>query len=135
MERIKRSYELMLDFYGAQLVDWKTGELARTSNYEACFDNLNARFHNYLRITRVLKWLGEMHLEHLKLGFLVFFANEAVFLKTIPRAAQSLENFWLATLKQDAEVESVVRFIEQDMTWEEALALVRRPQERGLVPA
>jgi hypothetical protein len=135
MERVKRSYALMLDFYGARMVDWNTGELARTRNYEACFGNLNARFHNYLRITRVLKWLGEMNLEHLKLGFLVFFANEAIFRKTIPRAAQSLESFWLATLKQDAELEAVVSFIKQDMTWEEALALVRRPQDRGLPPS
>ena len=90
MERVKRSYALMLDFYGAKVVDWQTGELERSSNYRACFNNLNARSHNYLRITRILKWLGEMNLEHLKFGFLVFFANEAVNLKSIRNAAQVL---------------------------------------------
>ena len=88
MERVKRSYLLILDFYGAEVVDWQTGELERSGNCQACFNNLNSRSHNYLRITRILKWLGEMALEHLKLGFLVFFANEAFFLKNIPKAAQ-----------------------------------------------
>jgi hypothetical protein len=27
MERVKKSYELMLDFYGAEMADWSTGTL------------------------------------------------------------------------------------------------------------
>lgn len=213
MERVKRSYVLMLDFYGAKVVDWQTGELERSSNYRVCFKNLNSRAHNYLRITRLLKWLGEMNLEHLKFAFLVFFANEAVIVKSIPKAAQvgqqpakpdaaawlhpsllaaredrfararcplardprqgraamepancvpppldrgvlsrlhgclvlgpsdavvfacdqSLEGFWLATLKQDNELRSAVKFVRHEMTLREALELVRAPQRRGEV--
>ena len=55
------------------------------------------RFHNYLRITRILKWLGEMNLEHLKFGFLVFFAQEAIHLRTIPNVAKV--SLFLARLK------------------------------------
>ena len=188
MERVKRSYLLILDFYGAEVVDWQTGELVRSGNCQARFTNLNSRSHNYLRITRILKWLGEMALEHLKLGFLVFFANEAIFLKNIPKAtqvgmrcvkqpycsaaagsclaqmrdprapdpllalgrlvacvrapgpadapegllvSQSLEGFWLGTLKKDSELEAAVKLVRGEMTVEEALALVRAPQERG----
>ena len=131
IERVKRSYELILDFWGAKVVDWRTGELQRAENFKQCFSNLNARSHNYLRITRILKWLGEMDLEHLKLGFLVFFAREAILLKTIPNAAQSLENYWLGTLRQDAELASAVKFVRKRMSFEDALRLVQQPEERG----
>jgi hypothetical protein len=58
--RVKRSYELMLGFYGAQVEDWSRGTLRRTSNYKDRFRNLDQRMHNYLRITRILKFLGEV---------------------------------------------------------------------------
>jgi hypothetical protein len=89
---------MMLDFYGARLVDWETGgapapqaaarcsteqqngmarsalparadarrvagELARGDAWRERFANLCARPHNFLRITRILKCLGEVGLE------------------------------------------------------------------------
>jgi len=131
IERVKKSYELILDFYGANVVDWQTGELERTQGYARRFINLNTRFHNYLRITRILKWLGEMNLEHLKFSFLVFFAQEAIFLSTIPKAAKSLEDFWLATLRDDTELELAVHFVDGSITFEKAMSLVRHPEKRG----
>ena len=60
--RIIKSYELMLDFYGMVLEDKKTGKISRSKNFRPRYDNLNNCFHNYLRITRILKCLGEVGL-------------------------------------------------------------------------
>ena len=73
--RIIKSYELMLDFYGMQL-DRTTGAVSRNSDYRNRYSNLNMRGHNFLRITRILKCLGEVGLEHFKLPWLKHLATE-----------------------------------------------------------
>ena len=83
MRRIRRSYEMMLGFYGAELEDWSTGLLRRAPNYKERFRNLDSRSHNYLRITRILKFLGEVGLERLKLPFLAFWAREVLVEKSL----------------------------------------------------
>lgn len=40
IERLLRSYRLMLDFYGMKLVNAETGLLERSSNYSARYRNL-----------------------------------------------------------------------------------------------
>ena len=40
-ERLLKSYKMMLGFYGLELVDDKTGEVKRASNWQERFDNLN----------------------------------------------------------------------------------------------
>ena len=61
-ERMKRSYAMMMRFYGADVVNFVTGELRRSENFRERLDNLNQRAHNWLRVSRVLKWLGEVSL-------------------------------------------------------------------------
>ena len=41
MERLLRSYEMMLGFYGIQLVDRQTGQVQRADNWRERFHNLN----------------------------------------------------------------------------------------------
>lgn len=40
VERLKRSYQLMLGFYGMELVSDETGELRRAANWQGRFRNL-----------------------------------------------------------------------------------------------
>ncbi|KAG7263839.1 hypothetical protein CRUP_013068, partial [Coryphaenoides rupestris] len=61
--RLVESYELMLGFYGIQLVDRETGEVKRADNWKERFGNLERNMHNNLRITRILKSLGELGFE------------------------------------------------------------------------
>ena len=75
-KRLLSSYRMMLDFYGMQLADPKTGRVVRGANYRARYAHLNRSTHNYLRITRILKCLGELGQEHLKLGFLLLIVRE-----------------------------------------------------------
>ena len=111
MERVLRSYRLILGFYGAELVDEATGELRRADNYVERFDNLNRFGHNYLRITRILKFLGEMGLERLKLPFLTFFVREVAVERRIPNCRRSLESFWIPTLRSDDELIACLRYL------------------------
>lgn len=93
----------MLDFYGMRLKDRETGELERTEDYKARYRNLNTSSHNYLRITRILKSLGELGYEHLKYNFLLFVAKEVWENGELKNTKSSLENYWSGTLRDDAQ--------------------------------
>jgi len=86
-----KSYEMMLDFYGMRLKDKETGEVERANNWKERFQHLNHFMHNYLRITRILKCLGEMQLEHLKAPFVQFFLHEII-------SEQTLITVWTVVL-------------------------------------
>ena len=103
LERVIKSYQLMLDFYGMHLVSKETGLLDRAlppRYFAPRYRNLVREWrmtalllrfdlttpshylstqgssHNYLRISRILKCLSEMGLEHLNAGFLLHVLNE-----------------------------------------------------------
>ena len=58
--RAIKSYKLILGFYGVELVNIDSGSLRRAENFKDRYQNLNMKIHNYLRITRILKFLGGM---------------------------------------------------------------------------
>ncbi|XP_059152748.1 uncharacterized protein LOC131938652 isoform X2 [Physella acuta] len=113
MRRVLKSYRLMLDFYGMELVDESTGKLKRSDNYKECFHNLSWSSHNYLRITRILKSLGELGYEHLKKPFLEFVLHEALKEKTLTKTLSSCESYWIGTVKNDDEREELYQMIEK----------------------
>jgi hypothetical protein len=45
---------------------------------------------------------------------------------------QSLQGFWLATLRDDAELSQAVKFVTKKMSFDEVMELVRHPEARGL---
>ena len=66
-----------------------------------CLTDLHAcaasnRGHNYLRITRILKSLGLLGLEHLKLPWLQFLVQEIFVHGQLPRAADSCRHYWVS---------------------------------------
>lgn len=67
--RLIASYCLMLEFYGMRLIDENTGEIGRGPNWQARYTFLNTSMHNFLRITRILKCLGELGLDHYQAPF------------------------------------------------------------------
>jgi hypothetical protein len=106
-ERFLVSYDLMLDFYGMRrlVVDRgaDTGALARSSNWQARYHNLNTSGHNYLRITRILKCLGEMGFEHFKLPFLTHVYEEIILYGELEHCWSSAERYWAPTLRLPAD--------------------------------
>ncbi len=69
--------------------------------------------HNYLRITRILKCLGEFVYEHLKAPFIRFVLREAIVERTLPRTLDSCKNYWIQVLRDDKEREEVTEYIKE----------------------
>lgn len=67
------------------------------------YDHLNSSFHNYLRISRILKALGEFGFERFKVKWVEFLITEALENKVLPNTISSLQRFWVATLRRKDE--------------------------------
>ncbi|XP_069099283.1 opioid growth factor receptor isoform X2 [Pleurodeles waltl] len=109
-ERFVRAYKLMLDFYGIELLDEQTGKLVRAQNYDCCFQNLNWHSHNNLRITRILKCLGEMGYEHFQVKLVKFFLKETLKERTLPSVKQSALDYFLFTVRDRQERRRLVHY-------------------------
>ena len=60
-------------------------------------------YHNYLRITRILKSLGELGYEHFQAPFVKFIIEEACENQTLnERVLGSCTDYWLGTVKDDS---------------------------------
>lgn len=112
--RVVKSYRLMLNFYGYNLVDETTGELKQNENHDERITNMIQKPHNYRRVTRILKCLGEVGFEHLKLGFCLMLwqsANSNLSISTNSMKETALD-FWFKTLRDQNDrdtIDDVVR--------------------------
>ncbi|NXG05628.1 OGFR factor, partial [Sakesphorus luctuosus] len=110
MERFVRAYELMLRFYGIILVNKKTGELKRAENWAERFDNLDSFSHNNLRITRILKCLGEMGYEDYQAHLVKFFLTETLVEKKLPNVTRSALDYFLFTIRSKEKRRELVHY-------------------------
>lgn len=116
MRRIVRAYSMMLDFYGMRLQSEETGLVGRAlppGSYSARYVNLLFAPHNNLRISRILKCLSELGLEHLNAGFLLHVLNEQsehAELKT-PFIRDSMDRWWANCIRNDRDREWVTQVI------------------------
>ena len=85
----------MLGFYGIQLEDLDTGALCRAQNFQPGFYNLNSHRHNNLRITRIVKSLGELGLEHYQAPPVCFFLEETLVQHQLPSVCQSFLDYFM----------------------------------------
>eukprot|EP00475_Leptophrys_vorax_P029523 TRINITY_DN4344_c0_g1_i1.p1 TRINITY_DN4344_c0_g1~~TRINITY_DN4344_c0_g1_i1.p1 ORF type:complete len:325 (-),score=76.58 TRINITY_DN4344_c0_g1_i1:70-1002(-) len=114
-ERLLNSYAMMLRFYGFQLVDRTTGAVALLEDEtlrRQRLSNLNNRSHNFLRITRILKCLGELGFESFKKYWLEALIQEALETRKLSKAARSCKEYWIATLKDDTERERLLKYFD-----------------------
>ena len=119
--RMRKAYEMMLHFYGMRLVDKATGEIARADHYRPRYRHLNHSFHNYLRITRILKSLGELGYEHYKWPFLKFILAEIFEHGQLTNTKRSCLNFWSQVLRREEEQNEMRRVVEEYMEAERRL--------------
>ncbi|XP_007952900.1 opioid growth factor receptor [Orycteropus afer afer] len=110
MERFVQAYELMLGFYGVELEDRATGAVRRAHNYHKCFQNLNWRTHNNLRITRILKSLGELGLEHYQAPLARFFLEETLVRRQLPAVRQSALDYFVFAVRCRRQRRALLRF-------------------------
>eukprot|EP01012_Entosiphon_sulcatum_P003611 TRINITY_DN11204_c0_g1_i1.p1 TRINITY_DN11204_c0_g1~~TRINITY_DN11204_c0_g1_i1.p1 ORF type:complete len:230 (+),score=35.66 TRINITY_DN11204_c0_g1_i1:66-755(+) len=106
--RFINSYKLMLDFYGMRLLSHHTGAVGLkeqqvgAAGWRARLDNFERKPHNFLRLTRVLKSLGEFGFEHYKLPLLLLLI-ELVHKKHLHTCESSLRRYWIPTLRNSGE--------------------------------
>ncbi|XP_067303092.1 opioid growth factor receptor isoform X2 [Pseudorasbora parva] len=108
--RLLDSYELMLGFYGIQLLNRETGEVKRAENWRERFANLERNMHNNLRITRILKSLGELGFEHFQAPLVRFFLEETLVRKTLSGVKRSVLDYFLFAVRDKRERRKLVRF-------------------------
>ncbi|XP_051008933.1 opioid growth factor receptor-like protein 1 isoform X3 [Acomys russatus] len=117
-EAIRRfilAYKMMLEFFGIKLID-KTGNVARAVNWQERFQHLNESQHNYLRITRILKSLGELGYENFKSPLVKFILHEALVENTIPNIKQSALEYFVYTIRDRRERRKLLRFAQKHYT-------------------
>ncbi|CAI9722424.1 growth factor receptor 1 [Octopus vulgaris] len=90
-DRVKRSFHLMLDFYGMSMTGDCQFALSLSSNDR--IKNLKESPHNFLRITRILTALGEFGLRREQKNWLRFLEG-MVKRGILKEADYSLNNFW-----------------------------------------
>ncbi|XP_061601363.1 opioid growth factor receptor-like protein 1 [Cololabis saira] len=110
--RFLAAYSLMLDFYGVRLLD-KSGNVARASNWKERFQHLNESHHNYLRITRILKSLGELGYEAFKAPLVRLFLEESLCAGTLPNMQHSVLEYFVYTVRLPATRRRLLRFARQ----------------------
>uniref|UniRef100_A0A8C1YK52 Opioid growth factor receptor n=1 Tax=Cyprinus carpio TaxID=7962 RepID=A0A8C1YK52_CYPCA len=107
--RLLDSYELMLGFYGIQLLSRESGEVKRAENWRERFANLERNMHNNLRITRILKSLGELGFEHFQAPLVRFFLEETLIRKTLSSVKRSVLDYFLFAVRDKRERRKLVR--------------------------
>ncbi|XP_014792522.1 PREDICTED: opioid growth factor receptor-like protein 1 isoform X2 [Calidris pugnax] len=112
IRRFLLAYKMMLEFFGIKLID-KTGNVARAANWQERFQHLNESQHNYLRITRILKSLGELGYESFKSPLVKFILHEALVEDTIPNIKQSALEYFVYTIRDRRERRKLLRFAQQ----------------------
>ena len=109
--RLRKSYELMLHFYGMKLKDAESGEIERGDDWRNRYRHLNSSFHNYLRITRILKCLGECGFEHYKWPFLQHVLTEIYVNGQLANCKRSCLQFWSQVLRRVDDQETMRAFV------------------------
>ncbi|XP_060692163.1 opioid growth factor receptor-like protein 1 [Hemiscyllium ocellatum] len=112
-QRLIKVYEIMLDFYGIKLVNRKTGAVKRAPHWKERFDNLNQRSHNNLRITRILKCLGEMGFEHYQPPLVKFFLTETLVHNQLPNVKESVLDYFLYTIRSKIERRKLILYAQK----------------------
>ncbi|XP_061650914.1 opioid growth factor receptor [Phyllopteryx taeniolatus] len=108
--RLVESYELMLGFYGIRLVNKEIGEVTRAENWKERFGNLERNMHNNLRITRILKSLGELGFEHYQAPLVHFFLEETLVKKNLSSVKRSVLDYFLFAVLDKQKRQELVRF-------------------------
>ncbi|XP_074503088.1 opioid growth factor receptor-like protein 1 [Sebastes fasciatus] len=128
--RFLAAYSLMLDFYGVKLLD-KSGNVSRAPNWRERFQHLNESQHNYLRITRILKSLGELGYEAFKAPLVRLFLEETLCHNTLPNMQHSVLEYFVYTIRLPATRRHLLRYARQHYRPAHAFLWGPSPKRRG----
>ena len=100
---------MILDFFGMRLVNRQSGQIERKKKFEARYKNLQESSHNYLRITRILKFLGEIEkLEHFQAPLVTFLLDDMLHLE-LTNASDSLVTYFIPIIRDEKAREKLMK--------------------------
>jgi hypothetical protein len=105
LDRVRASLQLMLEFYGMSLITLPSEDLAVCRHprfWDKGIENLAWSSHNWLRISRILKFLTDIGLEREKMAFLRRLRFEVTVSKKLFDAHNSYARFWAGTIADEA---------------------------------
>ncbi|WAR02375.1 OGRL1-like protein [Mya arenaria] len=101
--RVLKAYKMMLHFYGMELASELDGSVRRCAeNWRHRYRHLNKSKHNYLRITRIIKALGELGLDRYQVPWVRFIIEEAIDHDELPALRGSIY-YWIYAIKDPHE--------------------------------
>uniref|UniRef100_A0A3B4GRM3 Opioid growth factor receptor (OGFr) conserved domain-containing protein n=1 Tax=Pundamilia nyererei TaxID=303518 RepID=A0A3B4GRM3_9CICH len=109
-KNLLKSYKLMLDFYGIVLCDEKTGKVKKAEHWEERFDNLNSHTHNSLRITRILKCLGNLGYRHYQAPLVRFFLEETLVNGQLPNIRDSVLSYFMFAVLDKKKRRGLIKY-------------------------
>lgn len=109
-KNLLKSYKLMLDFYGIELCDVKTGDVKKAQNWKERFHNLDTHTHNNLRITRILKCLGTLGYPHYQAPLVQFFLEETLVHQQLPNVRDSVLNYFVFAVLDKKQRRKLIKF-------------------------
>lgn len=104
--RVIKVYKFMLNYYGRKLVNAQTGEIARKVANNVTDKYLKNK-HEFMRITRMLKFFGEIGFDRLQAPLCEHFLGE-VSQGNLKKVKPSLINFWLPVLRDVTKREELL---------------------------
>uniref|UniRef100_A0A8C6LI53 Opioid growth factor receptor 1 n=1 Tax=Nothobranchius furzeri TaxID=105023 RepID=A0A8C6LI53_NOTFU len=109
-KNLLKSYKLMLDFYGIELINEITGDVRKTENWMERFDNFNRHTHNSLRITRILKCLGTLGYRDYQAPLVKFFLVETLVNGQLPNIKESVLNYFVFAVLDKKKRRNLLKF-------------------------
>ncbi|XP_056324227.1 opioid growth factor receptor-like protein 1 [Danio aesculapii] len=135
--KLIKSYEVMLDFYGMRLDHKDTIKVERAKNWKQRSINLNRHTHNNLRITRILKCLGTLGLEHYQAPLVKFFLDETLVNGELGRVKQSVLDYFIFAVLDKSKRKELIRYAyehfrpREDFVWGPKKILQKETSEKG----
>jgi len=129
--RVVKSYKLMLNYFGMKLVNDVTGEIGRDPQiWEARYCRTNTCTNNNLKITRMIKSLGQLGFERYQKKFVEHLKVEIEEHCLLKNCRDSYKNYWKNSLKLADEFKNESVFFQHAQSQSEAYRSYIQAEER-----
>jgi len=131
--RLVRSYKLMLNFFGMKLANDLTGEVTREEDiWQARYCQINSRTNNNIKITRMLKSLGQLGFERYQKRFVEHLKTEIEDHGLLKNCRDNFKNYWSTYLKLGEDFKNESVFFQHAQTQTEQYRTYVQADERFL---
>ncbi|XP_052797814.1 uncharacterized protein LOC128229935 [Mya arenaria] len=114
--RVVKSYRLMLDYYGMQLVDELSGKIVRASHWKDRYYHLKRTKRDHFRLTRIIKSLGELGFAFFQAPLVLMLLHEIFETHELFGILPSSIQHWVRAISHKFEREYVLRQFQERIT-------------------